>query len=486
MQVSGLADEIKILSANAASTEDLLRVHPTGYLKEFEELSTAGGGELGVTAPFGPGSFDIAKVSAGLAIQAVESVVSGTFKNAYSMSRPPGHHCLAEKPMGFCLLANIALAIEAAKAKHGLERIAVVDWDVHHGNGTQSIFFERSDVLTISMHQEGCFPPGYSGGDDIGEGQGEGYNINVPLLPGGGHEAYKYAMERVVMPALDRYKPELIIVASGYDADTGLNFRGVMRSSYDASGVLVASEEYGEWGGDREYYKVDPIATADGGFAWALGGSDDSTDEYLVEVMSWAPGGGMTSFQVDDSDGIYARIAQLDDGRFALLVERNVGDDGVDGIDLLIAQADGTLDTEVRLQNVQPPQQVIDAFDEVQRAQQDLDRRRNEADAYRNKVIPEARGEAQRAIQEAAAYKEQIINEAQGEAQRFLSVYTAYKQNPEVTERRMYLETIQEVFSKTDKVIMDSQNQGAVPYLPLNELRQRSRQDGSPSSSGNN
>lgn len=146
----------------------------------------------------------------------------------------------------------------------------------------------------------------------------------------------------------------------------------------------------------------------------------------------------------------------------------------------------GILVTEVRLQNVQPPQQVIDAFDEVQRAQQDLDRRRNEADAYRNKVIPEARGEAQRAIQEAAAYKEQIINEAQGEAQRFLSVYTAYKQNPEVTERRMYLETIQEVFSKTDKVIMDSQNQGAVPYLPLNELRQRSRQDGSPSSSGNN
>ena len=136
----------------------------------------------------------------------------------------------------------------------------------------------------------------------------------------------------------------------------------------------------------------------------------------------------------------------------------------------------GILITEVRLQNVQPPEPVIDAFDEVQRAQQDLDRRRNEADAYRNKVIPEARGEAQRMIQEAAAYKEQIVNEAQGEAQRFLSVYEAYKQNPEVTERRMYLETIQKVFSKTDKVIMDQTNQGAVPYLPLNELRRQSGQ----------
>lgn len=152
---------------------------------------------------------------------------------------------------------------------------------------------------------------------------------------------------------------------------------------------------------------------------------------------------------------------------------------------ILDSYGSGILITEVRLQNVQPPSQVIDAFDEVQRAQQDLDRRRNEADAYRNKVIPEARGEAQRMIQNAAAYKEQIINESQGEAQRFLSVYEAYKQNPEVTERRMFLETIQEVFSKTDKVIMDNAGQAAVPYLPLNELRQQSGQGRSSSPSGN-
>ncbi len=127
--------------------------------------------------------------------------------------------------------------------------------------------------------------------------------------------------------------------------------------------------------------------------------------------------------------------------------------------------------TELKLQDVQPPPQVIDAFDDVQRAQQDRDRQRNEADAYRNDVLPRARGEAQRMIQEAEAYKERLVNEADGEAQRFLSVYEAYKQNPEVTKRRMYLETLQNVLADTDKVILDKSAGGTVPYLPLNELR---------------
>ena len=127
--------------------------------------------------------------------------------------------------------------------------------------------------------------------------------------------------------------------------------------------------------------------------------------------------------------------------------------------------------TELKLQDVQPPPPVIDAFDDVQRSLQDRDRMRNEADAYRNDILPRARGEAQRMIQEASAYKERLVNEADGEAQRFLSVYQAYLQNPEVTKRRMYLETLQKVLSETDKVILDENTGGAIPYLPLNELR---------------
>ena len=130
--------------------------------------------------------------------------------------------------------------------------------------------------------------------------------------------------------------------------------------------------------------------------------------------------------------------------------------------------------TQIQLQDVKPPGPVIDSFDNVQRARQDRERLRNEADAYRNDVLPRARGEAQRMIQEAKGYRERLENEAEGEAQRFLQVYQEYKQNPEVTKRRMYLETMQNVLSGTEKVIMDSGVGGVVPYLPLNELQRRS------------
>ena len=133
--------------------------------------------------------------------------------------------------------------------------------------------------------------------------------------------------------------------------------------------------------------------------------------------------------------------------------------------------------TQVQLQNVSPPGAVIDAFDDVQRARQDLDRLRNEADAYRNDVIPRARGEAQRMIQEAQGYRERLKNEAEGEAQRFIQVYEAYRQNPEVAKRRMYLETMQNLLSEIDKVIMDRGVQGAVPYLPLDQLRRTPQGD---------
>ncbi len=134
---------------------------------------------------------------------------------------------------------------------------------------------------------------------------------------------------------------------------------------------------------------------------------------------------------------------------------------------------------QIQLQEVQPPAPVIDAFNDVQRSLQDRDRLRNEADAYRNDIIPRARGEAQRMIQEANAYKERLINEADGEAKRFLSVYAAYKQNPDVARRRMYLETLQSVLSDSDTVIIDSEGQsGAVPYLPLNELRRGAQTSG--------
>ena len=135
----------------------------------------------------------------------------------------------------------------------------------------------------------------------------------------------------------------------------------------------------------------------------------------------------------------------------------------------------GVLVTEVKLQNVQPPQQVIDAFNDVQRALQDRDRQRNEAEAYRNDILPRARGEAQRMLQEAEAYRERVINEAEGEAERFLEVYESFAKAPEVTRQRIYIETMQEVLTSTDKVLLGegAGGQGAVQYLPLDQLRNR-------------
>ena len=219
IQVSGLADHLTQPRAEPATAEDLLRVHTARYVDEFRDASARGWGDIGDVAPFGPGAFEIAKLSAGLAKAAVAGVVTGEFSRAFALCRPAGHHCLPDRSMGFCLLCNIPIAIEAARANHGLQRVAVVDWDVHHGNGTQAVFYDRPDVLTISLHQENCFPPGYCGAQDRGNGDGLGANLNIPLPPGCGHEAYLAAIDRIVLPALERFCPDVIIVASGLDAN---------------------------------------------------------------------------------------------------------------------------------------------------------------------------------------------------------------------------------------------------------------------------
>ncbi len=218
MDVSGLSAELAMQSAPEASRADLARVHPESYLSAFKEMSDAGGGELGRRTPFMRGGYEIAALSAGLSKAALGAVLRGELKNAYALSRPPGHHCLPDFPNGFCLLANIAIAIESAIAAGEGTRFAVLDWDVHHGNGTEAIFYEREDVLTISLHEERNYPVDTGAIADKGKGAGLGYNINVPLPSGAGHDTYLEAMERIALPALEAHKPDVIIVACGYDA----------------------------------------------------------------------------------------------------------------------------------------------------------------------------------------------------------------------------------------------------------------------------
>jgi len=218
LEVTGLEQDLAVQTAPLANWEALARVHPESYLHRFKAASDAGGGELGLRAPFGKGGFEIAALSTGLVIGATRAVLGGQARNAYALSRPPGHHCLPEFPNGFCMLNNIAVAIETALADRQTERVAVLDWDVHHGNGTEAIFYDRDDVLTISIHQERNYPMDTGDATETGAGPGLGANMNIPLPPGAGHATYLEAMERLVLPALERFQPDSIFVASGYDA----------------------------------------------------------------------------------------------------------------------------------------------------------------------------------------------------------------------------------------------------------------------------
>ena len=232
LDVSGLINDLSPRHAPEASWQDLTRVHPESFLCKFKALSDAGGGEMGLRTPFGKGGFEMAALSAGLAKAALFDVLEGRARNAYALSRPPGHHCLPDWPNGFCLLNNIAIAIRAAQSAGLVRRVAVVDWDVHHGNGTEAIFLADPEVLTISLHQDHNYPLDTGGSEVRGDGKGHGFNINIPLPPGTGHANYLEVMERIVLPALDRFRPEAIIVACGYDA-----------SAVDPLGRMLATAE---------------------------------------------------------------------------------------------------------------------------------------------------------------------------------------------------------------------------------------------------
>ena len=234
LEVSGLLDSLTPIAARPATEEQVLRFHTPDYIARIEAMSAEDGGDAGMSTPFGPGSYEIALMSAGGVIAALDAVVGGRVDNAYALVRPPGHHAEADMGKGFCLLGNAVIAIKHAMATHGIERVATVDWDVHHGNGTEHAFYDDANVLTISIHQDNCFPPDSGALGDTGAGAGAGYNINVPLPPGSGREAYLTAFERVVEPALRAFKPELIVVPSGFDG-----------SAYDPLGrMMVSSETY--------------------------------------------------------------------------------------------------------------------------------------------------------------------------------------------------------------------------------------------------
>lgn len=248
--VSGILDELRSIRAVPAGEEDILRVHTPEHLARIkaESLQPKGGDAGDGCSPFGRGGYEIAALSAGGAIELVKAVVGGTVDNGYALVNPPGHHAMRATGMGFCIFNNVSVAAAYAKAVLGVERVAIVDWDVHHGNGTQDIWDADPSVLTISIHQHLCFPPQSGFREERGTGDGHGYAINIPLPPGSGDAAYLHAVDRVVAPALRAFRPELVLVASGFDASildplarqmvTSSGFRQLTRALLDLAAQL--------------------------------------------------------------------------------------------------------------------------------------------------------------------------------------------------------------------------------------------------------
>jgi acetoin utilization deacetylase AcuC-like enzyme len=203
--------------APAASEEQLQLVHSGAHVRHIRQLCEAGGGAIDADTYVGEPSYRAALHAAGAVVAMSEALLDGEAPVGFCGVRPSGHHAERDRAMGFCLFDNIAVGAAAAIAQRGLRRVFVLDWDVHHGNGTAEIFRGRSDVLFASMHQSPLYP-GTGPLLDVGSGTGEGYTINLPVPPGTGPERWMELLERVALRAAAAFAPELILVSAGFDA----------------------------------------------------------------------------------------------------------------------------------------------------------------------------------------------------------------------------------------------------------------------------
>lgn len=214
---SDIAPGIKMLAPGSSDNSAVFRVHADYYIRELEKISLEGGGYFDADTYITSGSYSAAMETASAAIWAAEQIAEGSSTRVLLAGRPPGHHAERDRAMGFCLINNTAVAAEHLVGKYNFERVAIVDWDVHHGNGTQSIFYERPDILYISLHQSPLYP-GTGAAWEKGDGPGQGYNLNVPIAPGTGEKGYLEKFNSEVLPALERYRPQVIIITAGFDA----------------------------------------------------------------------------------------------------------------------------------------------------------------------------------------------------------------------------------------------------------------------------
>ncbi len=210
---------VEYVESDPATLETIAAVHDREYLEDVREFCANGGGNWDPDTTAVEATWDAALQSAGLACWAAETALDGADgrETPFSLGRPPGHHAVFDDAMGFCFVNNVAVATQYAIDERDAERVAVVDWDVHHGNGTQDVLYDRGDVFFVSLHEGGLYP-GTGEVDEIGEGDGEGTTMNVPMPPAADDVDYLAALDDVIAPALGAFDPDLLLVSAGFDA----------------------------------------------------------------------------------------------------------------------------------------------------------------------------------------------------------------------------------------------------------------------------
>jgi acetoin utilization deacetylase AcuC-like enzyme len=270
VDLSGLADRLADIAPRLASDDEILAFHTPAYLDRITALDAAGGGEAGDGALMGPGSLTIARLAAGGVMAAVHAVIAGPTRRVFANVRPPGHHAMPDRGMGYCILGNVALAALYARHVHGVSRILILDWDVHHGNGTQDAFYGDPGVLFVSVHQDDHYPAGWGAADQVGMGEGTGFTVNLPLPAGSGNATYRAAFDRVILPIVAEYAPELVIISAGQDA-----------SVRDSNGRMYLTVPSYRWLTEAAIAMAD--ATASGQLVIALeGGYSESYAPYCT------------------------------------------------------------------------------------------------------------------------------------------------------------------------------------------------------------
>jgi len=266
--------------APAASEEELGLVHPASHVEAIRELCRSGGGSIDLDTFAGEASWEAALRSAGAACAMTRALLAGEAEAGFAAGRPPGHHAEPERAMGFCLFDNVAVAAALAIAELGIERVFILDWDVHHGNGTAEIFRRRDDVLFASIHQGGIFP-GSGAREDTGTGPGEGFTINLPVPAGSEEDLWVELLEQEVLPAAARFEPQLVLISAGFDAhrDDPLAECRLDAGSFGRMATIVRTAAAG-WGAPvgavlEGGYALDALADSVIATMSALGGAEE-------------------------------------------------------------------------------------------------------------------------------------------------------------------------------------------------------------------